>query len=270
MAEDFLYSRAPLIEVIAEVRWSLTPVVAVPGLKVDPYYPTTSEQFTSLCRENGFSHIEMLVPNGAPTEFLAGQPHLRYRTEANKWPLYQIGPGVFTCNIIPQYQGWRVFRSAFQKGISWLKNSFPIPVEYVDFSELALRYIDAFTNIHGMTDCVDFLRKDLGIELVIPKKLFGETQADDTGVEIVTEVKFPLPSLENSNLILRFGPGQKDGKLALIFEFRVIRVGSIKVKDDEIEVWMDAAHAVTSKAFDAITSASLKEKMGPIVNVSTE
>jgi len=111
---DFVYKRAPLIEVIAEIHWNLKPLGSAPEAKIDPYFDLFKEAFSEVIKDT-LPFEERLVPIEIPVEFLSGQPHLRFRSKQGGWPLVQIGPGVMTINIVPPYNGW----VEFSKFLNW-------------------------------------------------------------------------------------------------------------------------------------------------------
>ncbi len=64
MAEssDFIYENAPLVEVIAEVRWRLVRIVSIPGAELDPMFERGYGKLKDLLEQEGFRHLERSVP----------------------------------------------------------------------------------------------------------------------------------------------------------------------------------------------------------------
>jgi uncharacterized protein (TIGR04255 family) len=122
---DFLYDNPPLAEVIAEIHWELVPLKSVPGGGVDPSFEPFSGAINGIFADNGYTHIERMIPDQVPLEFLAHKVVSRFRTSANKWPLFQIGPGLLTVNIVPPYQGWSSFAPALKLGFEALHKAYP-------------------------------------------------------------------------------------------------------------------------------------------------
>jgi uncharacterized protein (TIGR04255 family) len=149
MASDFLYQNAPLIEVITELHWSLQPLIAIPNAAIDPHFAILSSKFTELARETGFVHVERLLPEQIPLEMMPHRAVFRFRRAAETWPLFQVGPGVFTANIVPPYQGWGDFRQSISSGLDLLLASYPLRPSYFRIEKLELRYIDGFTKRHA-------------------------------------------------------------------------------------------------------------------------
>lgn len=270
MEPDYLYDNAPLIEVISEVRWSLTALASMPGNFIDPNFSATSEEFLSLAKKAGFSHVERLIPEQIPLELIAGQPVFRLRRKENAWPLYQLGPGLMTCNIVPKYHGWSDFREYIHQGIEFLQASFPSPEKLLRLETLELRYIDGFTDAHGLQDnaFLQFSEQYLGTTVSLPVGFLQKFAQSEKDATAATEIKVSAKEPENTNLIIKFAPGQKregDREIpALIVELRASHSGGKKsFVPEEVMDWMDSAHSMLHEAFDDLCTEELKTRMGP-------
>ena len=166
-----IYTNAPLVEVIAEVRWKTIPLVAIPDGGIDPHFDVLLNEFRTKARENSYIFEEPLTPPEIPRELLPGKVMYRFRTTQNRWPLYQIGPGVFTVNIVPPYQGWSYFAPIIEQGISWLLSSYPSSSTVMTLDLLMLRYVNAFTAAHGRRNSRSFLLDGLGHQVIPPETL---------------------------------------------------------------------------------------------------
>lgn len=262
--EDFLYSHAPLVEVIAEVRWPIITLRSLAGGAIDPYFESCAPKFQESAAKAGFKHVERLIPEAVPAEMVPRQPIFRFRKGANQWPLFQIGPGIFTCNIVPPYLGWKKeFKPVLDQGLDLLESAFPFQ-QILRAESFELRYIDAFTDDHGFTTShAAFLAAALGIQVSFPDQLLNRCNVELESISIALESRLRLKGFP-ADLVLRFGPGKKEGAEALLSEFRLmsnkdqIAASTLSSKD-----WMDSAHNMVRTAFDTITTPDLKEKMGP-------
>jgi uncharacterized protein (TIGR04255 family) len=268
MDRDFLYENAPLIEVIAEVQWEVVPLKVSPGAAVDPHFEAMSEGFKSKVEQRGYGHIERLVPVDVPLEMLPRQPIYRCRVRENEWPLYQVGPGIFTCNIVPKYEGWSRFRNIVDLGIKDLLESFPVPANHVHLSRLELRYIDGFVDKHGFEDPVSFACEALGIELKLRDGIIGTFAAEDPKLLLVSDVGFNVASPANTRVMVKTGPGNIKGESGLIMELRALsdQKGIPSDRSFIIE-WMDSAHYTLKGIFQTMTSDALKKAMGPVRDI---
>lgn len=271
MTADFLYENAPLIEVIAEMRWAMTPLASMPGNFIDPYFDATSEEFIRLAKESGFGAVERLVPEPIPLELVAGQPIYRFRQKSERWPLYQLGPGVFTANIIPKYSGWAAFRAVISEGLSLLEKSFPNPDKLLRVEATDLRYVDAFTEAHGLEkeNFSQFAEEHLGLKLVLRDGLLDTFAASSESAVAVVEFRVSAKSPANTDLIIKASPGRKTENNgidvpALIVELRAAsKPPKQAFARDKITDWMDEAHELLRNSFEHMSSEHLKEKMGP-------
>ena len=139
---DFIYENAPLIEVIVELRWGLVSLASMPGAAVDPVFPRASGRFNEAASKIGFSHVERLIPPEVPLEVVAYQPVFRLRREANKWPLFQIGPGLLSCNVVMPYAGWGAFRRIVESGLQVFDQTFKVSEGLIEPNMVHLRYIN--------------------------------------------------------------------------------------------------------------------------------
>jgi uncharacterized protein (TIGR04255 family) len=131
---------APLIEVIFELHW--------------PSGETQElEKFTMMLGaihmelEKDFPKVEPLQLNGQiPLNMLLDQPTHRFmgNTTDNRYPLFQLGPGVLTVNTIDSKYDWKTFSMLIQKiaGIVRRKFAFQpsknlsLSLKYVDFYKI--------------------------------------------------------------------------------------------------------------------------------------
>ena len=257
---DFLYPKPPLIEVISEIRWKITPIETIPGASIDPHFLVFRDEFFKRMEKNKFTSRERVVPPGVPIELTSGTPIFRFRKGLKKWPLYQIGPGLFTGNIVPPYGGWKEFKAFLDQGIGYLYQSYPLSKEYLDISRLELRYMDGFQSFHGpIKNYSEFVRDQLGIELELPRLKDVNVGSPRLRGEIVV----PLPKLKGSQGIISIKPGQVKKEDAIIMELIVRKDKfSKKFQKRDILTWFNKAHDILHDWFDSICSKPLKKTFG--------
>lgn len=266
---DFLYEKAPLIEVIAEVRWKLTPLASMPGSAFDPHYGVFADEFSATAKAKDFSFVEPLVPPGMPPEMLPNAPHLRFRKGAGTWPLYQIGPGLFTANAIRGYKGWQEFRRILSEGLVCLGASYPLPDKYLQLRMVELRYVNGFTSVHGFTTFEDFISDHLGCSLAGPRDVVKKYAADPASVAGTSEVRFRIkepPGLAIIKLGLggvKATIGRSDEGPAVIVELILRDDRESSMDRARLTQWFDDAHHAIRDWFQTMTSKTLKERMGP-------
>jgi uncharacterized protein (TIGR04255 family) len=193
------YGNAPLVELIAEVRWGAGGVtsqagppqafqIAIPKTKDEELYM----HLGALMSVAGYGRFERLIPPGFPS--LPGQPACRFRpTDAvQPAPLYQVGNGVFTANALPPYRSWVEFHPVVAAGIdSLLEAHKRAAITPPDFNAVIVRYINAFRdNLTGGRTLQAFLREVLGIELTIPQAISSKA-TDPQAIKPVIQLAIP-------------------------------------------------------------------------------
>ena len=260
MPKDFLYLKPPLIEVISEVRWETTPVASIPGASIDPHFLLFNKNFSARLRETGFEYSKRIIPEEIPIELTSGNPIYRFRKAKNTWPLYQIGPGLFTANIVPPYAGWKEYKKFLDQGLNNLYSSYPMPKDYLRINKLELRYMDGFQAQHGpIKRYPAFLEEHLGIVLRLPKL----PEENAVVASLIGEIVIPLPKVDNSHGIISIRPGQIKKNDSIIMEF-IIRKDKFpnNLQKQDIVSWFDKAHTLLHKWFDSTCSDKLKETFG--------
>lgn len=259
--EDFLYENAPLVEVIAELRWNIQRLESLPNAAIDPHFAAFDAEISAKLSSDGFGTIETLVPPNVPIELVANRVLKRFRPEAGKWPVFQIGPGIFAVNVVPPYGGWARFRPTLEKGLQYLFDSYPFADKSLHLRQFELKYIDAFTERLGFHDMRSFLRDYSNFNITLPQGIW-DAGSETEPVLMQGEVSLPLKSLLNSRGIVRVGSGQTNNQDAALLELAVRRSGSLD--RSEIMKWMDDAHSVLRAWFQLVTNEEMKKRMGPV------
>lgn len=265
MTKDFIYENAPLVEVIVEIHWSLQPLTAIPNAAMDPHFNALSTAFRTAIESEGFAFVEQLIPKEVPLELLPRKPVFRIRKEKNTWPVYQLGPGLFTANMVPPYNGWKGFRKIVECGVKLLYQSYPIPEKFLTLDRVELRYLDAFTKRHDMRTYMQFLNEYSRVSLRLPQEISNESVVEGGEVQILCEARFPARKPKGSQSIIKMGPGQAQNENAVLVDFSIRSQSDYSPQSsEEILVWLDEAHEVVRMWFAHFTTDELKEKMGPI------
>ena len=269
MSRETVRKNAPLVEVIAEIRWKTVPLSTVPDGAIDPYFDDTLSEFEERVSERGYNYIEALYPADFPRELAAGKPFFRYRPDADRWPLFQLGPGIFTANITPPYNGWSAFQPILSFGVEALLNSHPIPDRLMKIERVHLRYVDAFTSAHGLSELdqsIGFLRDHLGVKVEMPSNF---NEISKSGLEHLNlELGWQPRKPENSKFLLKTYPGTSSQKPALVAQFSITSTASQhKPELKGLMDWFDSSHDSLSSSFDLLVSSELEEKMGPVEEV---
>src|SRR6267378_5534158 len=121
------FAKAPLVELITELRWipqgstALEPVPMQATLPTIFFGGTKQEEFYmragGALHKHGFNRSERLTPAGMP--FVLHQPVYRFRseTEDRASVIYQVGYGIFSVHGVPPYHSWAKFSPFVKTGI---------------------------------------------------------------------------------------------------------------------------------------------------------
>jgi uncharacterized protein (TIGR04255 family) len=252
-----VFDNPPLVEVILEIKWNLQEVVGILGVSIDPFFGYFSKKFSSFAVENKFGYVEPLIPEGAPVEFFAGKPAVRFRKGENQWPLFQIGQGLLTVNDIPPYKGWdKFYEDSVKLAIEGLYDSYPNPQDFLKIETLSLRYINAFDDVFGYETFKSFVEDNLGINFSLREGLvLGKN------LRFNTQTVFDLEE-QNTTGLIKVNPGKKYEKDALILELGIQKTFESTFIEKGVALeWFNGAHNNIERWFNGIIiNDDLKEK----------
>jgi uncharacterized protein (TIGR04255 family) len=272
MVKEYVLKNAPLVEVVAEVRWSLKNVLAGPGTAIDPFFDIFKRQFGAWAEREGWSYIEQMVPDQMPAELLPHKPHFRFREGKDSYPLFQIGPGLFAINVVPPYGGWSKFRKTVTLGLRALYRTYPLSDNELLVTATELRYINAFVGELTPEPYHEFITKHLSVDAKLPITVADKYLADPSDLSATVIMQFKSKRPEESEGTIRIAPGTAHGRNAIIVDLisrRTESKGKSKTAKELIE-WFDSAHKSIEDWFKSITSKELYERMGPEIAVGGE
>ena len=256
------FAKAPLVEIIAELRWGRLPqlspqpnqAITLPlqmaGLnasKLDEFFM----RFGGEIYQHGFDRNERLVPPGFP--LIIFQPVYRYRKSAgtDASVLFQAGPGVFSANAIPPYRSWDTFAPVVQAGVEALLKTREETEKTLPFTSVSLRYIDAFTpNLTEGRDIGAFIKDVLGIRIALPEALTKNIQ---TGKSAKPTLQFALPLSNGMFMNINIGEGFVSNATAVIMDTTVVTTTEVLPDRDAIMTTFNSARAVIHEIFVDIT-----------------
>ena len=264
MNDDYVYATPPLVEVIAEVHWETQKIASIPGGGVDPFYSACLDAIRKNSHFGDFRHEEHLMPDQVPIEFFSNKPLVRFRKQANSWPLYQLGPGIFVTNLTPPYQGWQDFKKILAHGLRALFANYPYADTQLKISKLELRYVDAFTKRHGFENYAVFLTEGLGMSLQVPATVLNNSaDGEMKGVVTNSEVSFPLKKLPSSRGIISVGLGESSREKAVVAQFACTYEGAtLQPQETTLLDWFDTAHMELRDWFEQMVSNEVKGTFG--------
>jgi uncharacterized protein (TIGR04255 family) len=267
------FVKAPLVELIAELRW--TPIMASgepipqgpePGNPAQPVFLLTDTKFEEFFMrlggelfQAGFQRSERLVPPGFPT--VPYQPIVRYRSDTvpTKSVLYQVGSGVFSIHGVPPYRSWKEFSPSVRAGIEALLKTREAAEHRPAFTQISLRYIDFFgEELMRGRGVKAFFTDVLGISPGLPGALTNVATSDEMSGLFL---KFVLP-LAIGNLIVSVGDGKVNNLNGIVLDTTVSSTGVVPPDVDAILAIFNSAHTITNTTFMDLTS-SIHDLMEP-------
>lgn len=254
-----VFKNAPLVEIIAEVGWSLPGVGAqstTPPFQQPNYVVDTTKheeffmRFGGEVYQLGFQASERLVPPGFPV--FPNQAVYRYR-RTNKGELFQVGPGLFTANALPPYRAWHEFEPTVSHGIKALLAARNADEKNEAFTRVSLRYINAFRARHmrGRSP-QEFMREVLQIRPGLPEAVLKRRSGE--GVDRVA-MQLTLPVGQSMMLSINVGEGLTGGETALIFDLTVTFSDPINAVHEEMMSALTAARNIIHEIFIDSTGA---------------
>ncbi|RVC75352.1 TIGR04255 family protein [Mesorhizobium sp. M4A.F.Ca.ET.022.05.2.1] len=258
---ELLYEHAPLTEVIAEIHWALTPLQMAPGAAIDPFYSLLEDRLTSQLAQSGYVHIETRVPDEVPREMLAHAVVRLFRTSPSTWPVYQIGPGVFTANVVPPYGGWSKFRPFLRQGLDYLLGAYPDKA-HLRPERIVLRYVNAFGPEHGLITPANFISEYVGLSVSWPDAV-GEVSNQSNDVSLTGDLRLPIADLPGAIGLISWKEGTRpSGDKVVVLN---LSVNAPLASTIDVELWsktFDSAHAVISKLFEGIIADKIRPLLG--------
>jgi uncharacterized protein (TIGR04255 family) len=257
---DFVFEKPPLVEIIAEVRWPLQQLTAIPGVAIDPNFDRFRSAFEKIAESQGFKAQETL-PSAQVRELLPYTPTHRIRLAEGKWPVIQLGPGILTVNQVPPYRGWKSFRPILDNAFTSFLACYPMVGELVPLVHLELRYIDAFRNAHGVASPNAFIREGLSIGLRVPKELLTRvSDSNNVGGACALEI---LLGANLGKAHVQLAAGRFNEEPAVVASFIVQSDGfKVPTSPEEVSSWFDRAHREVRELFSVAVPKDVLSTFG--------
>lgn len=221
MGAHLKFRRAPLAEMVVELRWaskwspqnsliSGTPAPPTIMIAVGNSEERLFSEFGQHIAAYDFVISERLVPPGMP--LLPYQPTYRFRRKDIALPvLFHIGPGIFSAHAIPPYKTWHEFSTVVWDGISALRDAGASAVQTADATDHApifphtimMRYIDVFSGdlLNGLSPS-QFISKILGFRVEVPAAMQQysnslRNRAVQVGITISSDIELVITAAES-------------------------------------------------------------------------
>ncbi len=241
--------KAPLTEVVFEMRWNTLPA---PPLPIDPGYPVLLDAFSNYAHKKGFDSIEDKQP---PYAGIGSSISRRFRTGQDAFPLLQLGHGLYAANESVNYD-WASFKQMAADGASCIIDAYPRLKNFeLDISHVELRYIDTFEEtLVGTTDIAKFLNLATEEKLMLSPFWTGKLLSGDQRGRIRFESD--VRKLPGAVFFVDIATAKREETPVIRMETKVFWSGTklFPVRNatkfsTKLEPWLERAHEVTHKSF---------------------
>lgn len=257
------YRNAPLIELIAELRWDIPNALGLPpGLVLPPGISPAQIPFfgfdqsridSFFMRFSGeaykagvpLQHVERTVPSGLP--LAPGQVVHRFKSEPSSAEIYQIGGGVFTANAVPPYHSWTKFKPFLEKGIDLLLLARPEDEAKAQL-QVSLQYVDAYgpSITQGLTS-EKFIQEKLGLKVSVPQAIESLFAVDGNRA---LSLQFNAELGSNLVMFMSVSDGAVANEPAVIVHTNIQTTVKVEASKDSIMEALNAAQDIQHKIFE--------------------
>ena len=238
---------APLQEVIFEVKWALD-ISEKTNQAYDKGFDLAAGKFSGIVQDI-FPIVKRKLPDELPINFLNYQTVYQYKSEENKWPVLQLGPGIFTVNDTDKNYNWeKTYFPLIKEGIQWLENAYQKKLTY---HFVSLKYIDTIkANDYGFTgDWKKFISDNLNLSFQNHFKI----DSDVTDVQL--NQAFELKDNSQLQISVSSGKTNKQNEPLLVWQIGINKHKTFP--DNELFQWLINSHEITSSLFKKLVKPDL-------------
>jgi len=256
------FAKAPLIELIAELRWipqGSTPVpsgspvqqagapgIFVGGAKQEEFYNQLGRQLYHL----GFDRSQRLLPMGMPFSLHEAVYRFQSEKEAQVSVLYQVGFGIFSVHAIPPYRSWAQFLPFVSKGIEILLKTRLEDDQSRPFCQTSLRYIDFFNqDLMGDRSMSSFATDVLKISPRLPAPILKVAASNELR-SFFTKAVIPVGI---GDLTLNIGDGQFNNQPGILLDTMISTTKETEPESTPIMNVYNSAYAIIHNLFFEMT-----------------
>lgn len=239
-------SKAPLQEVIFELRWELQ-VDENTNNMMDKGFDLALGAFGRIIKEQ-FPEVEKKIPPDIPVQVLQYQPIYQFWSQGHSWPVIQLGPGIMTVNETDENYDWdKKYFPIVISAIKWLNEAYD---SKINFKVASLKYIDSIMiNDYDFNDWNSFINENL---------TFNFHNEFDNSKRLKKFSFSQVFDIENdSNLHVTISNGTKKNQEVLIWQSAVTSTNEQSFSN--LTEWINFAHRGTSELFKNITKKDFFE-----------
>ncbi len=234
---------APLLEVIFELRWDVTN-----KSDIEDFQYLHGDLYSFLKDE--YPIRKSLVPAEVPYEVTKGTARFRYSRSTGAYPLVQIGLGMISINTVDSTYYWESFQKEIKRVLNGFKDSYS---KFKDINLVpSITYIDFFDLNKKQMSSIDFINKNLSINVNQGLEDFEDAKIDEVNFNLIYSIK-------KNKVLLNLRDGMLNGdKKGLILQTKMLGQKH-KYSLDELESWLNMSHDLSSDIFKSLTKGKLYE-----------
>ncbi len=247
-SNDGILKNAPLKEVIFDLHWNLD-YNKEQNIYLDDEFETAVIKFLSLTAEKNFDTFELLTHSSVPKTLLANKVTHRIKKRDEKFPIFQIGPGVLTVNDNNKNYSWKDYFELIQIAVECLSNSYK---KKLVIEKIGLRYIDSVkVNVFEKEDKFSFLKKHLNVNPENYSFVDGELKDINFAKEFIVNGYEDI----SLNLTIATGVDKLNGEDIIVWQTYLKSKRSLKI--EILNNWLEKAHQLASITFKKMISNEL-------------
>jgi uncharacterized protein (TIGR04255 family) len=266
---------APLVEVIFELKWKLIDAginkIAQPGILItphefyDPGFLSLVGGFESGIKKLGFKHGKIINP---PLPYQIKNRY--YLNESSKFPILQIGQGIFAANADAQTYEWDKYKKMVLEGIQIVQNNYPKNLK-LQIANIEMRYVNVFDpkylSSKKKPSFSQFVNSETNLKFDMPKFSFkNKLGSNDAGRLLIQQ---DIRDMEDTKFVIDLASAKNEHLNETIrLESKVVSGSSLEkgltVKGKLIPYvskWLDGSRSILSPFFEELLSPALIKRL---------
>ncbi|CAJ4059753.1 Uncharacterised protein [Burkholderia pseudomallei] len=262
------FENAPLIELVAELRWgtpSVVPVHPVPGVPLAhahllSEHDTMANSFGRIVASAGYTLTERVFQGGGIQVPFQATHRFRRSDITPGASLFSLGVGLFSANITPPYKTWESFRPVVELGVDALLKSRIGDAVKQPFAVASLRYVNAFhSNLTQGKGASEFLEM-LGFRISLPPSVNAKM---DKSRPIKPMLLLSIPLAENRVMHISTGDATVNGQEAVLMDNVVTSRDVVAPTVEAVMAEFDSARMIIHDVFVNSTKP-IEDLLSPI------
>ena len=233
---------APLVEVIFEIRWN-----SGDKANLDQFQLLIGSMFSAL--QADFPKAINLRPDPAiPINAFIGFPTHRF-THPDGYPMYQLGPGVLSVNMIDSGYEWETFMATTKKVVSVFEKLSGLSGQNIT---LALKYLDFFKVHFSDDNLLEYIKNNFHLSVEAP--YLNDSKAKTFSFATTHDVDMGVFALTMNTGYHNVHGQQIEG---IITESNISKEIPFESLNDYIENSLPEAHELLGLFFKELTKGEL-------------